>query len=104
MTAQPAAARKAIFPGSFDPLTNGHLDVIRRGAPLFDELIVAVGENPEKALRLPAGERAEIITRITADLPNVTVQTYDGLTVDFARQCGASIILRGIRNSGDLQY
>jgi pantetheine-phosphate adenylyltransferase len=96
--------RLAIFPGTFDPITLGHLDVIRRGAPLFDELIVAVGENPEKASWLPQNQRIRIIRQVVADLANVRVEKFTGLTVDFARRVGAAAILRGIRNTSDLQF
>ena len=96
--------RLAVFPGTFDPVTNGHLDVIRRGAKLFDELILAVGENPEKAALLDLKQRAGILREITSDMPNVRVETYTGLTVDFARKVGAAVILRGIRNGSDLQF
>ncbi len=96
--------RLGVFPGTFDPITNGHLDVIRRGAKLFDGLIVAVGENPEKAAMLKQEERAEIIREVVADIPNVRVEVFSGLTVDFARKVGAAAMLRGIRNSSDLQY
>ena len=96
--------RLAVFPGSFDPITNGHLDVIQRGAALFDQLVVGVGENPEKAFLLSQDERARIITEIVADIPNVRVETFGGLTVDFANKLGAGVILRGIRNSSDLQF
>ncbi len=96
--------RTAIFPGTFDPITNGHLDVIERGAALFDWLVVGVGENPEKAFLLSQDQRAQIITEIVADIPNVRVETFSGLTVDFARKLGTDIILRGIRNSSDLQF
>jgi len=95
--------RLAIFPGTFDPVTNGHMDVIRRGAGLFDRLIVAVGRNPAKQQLIPRDERAEILREATADMENVEVRTFDGLTVDFARRAGAATILRGIRNSSDLQ-
>jgi pantetheine-phosphate adenylyltransferase len=94
----------AIFPGTFDPVTNGHVDVIRRGADLFDTLIVAVGENPEKTSLLAQPERADIIREIISDLPNVRVETFSGLTAEFARKCGATAILRGIRNANDLQF
>jgi pantetheine-phosphate adenylyltransferase len=97
-------ARIAVFPGTFDPITNGHLDVIRRGAALFDELVLAVGDNPEKSSLLPQNKRVEIITEIVADISNVRVETFTGLTVDFVRKIGADIILRGIRNSTDLQF
>ncbi len=94
----------AIFPGTFDPMTNGHLDVIRRGAILFDELIVAIGANPEKTSRLDHTQRARIVADVTADIPNARVERYTGLTVDAARALGATVILRGIRNSVDLQH
>jgi len=96
--------RLAVFPGTFDPITNGHLDVIERGARLFEQLVVAVGENPDKPPLLPLGERAEIIAEVVSDIPNVRVETYTGLTVDLVRKLGADVILRGIRNSSDLQF
>jgi pantetheine-phosphate adenylyltransferase len=94
--------RVAIFPGTFDPITNGHLDVIRRGERLFDELVVAVGENPQKSAMLSQDRRVQIIRHIVADMGHVRVQPYKGLTVDFARRLGASAILRGIRDTSDL--
>ena len=99
-----AKQRLAIFPGTFDPITNGHVDVVQRGAKLFDRLIIAVGDNPEKASLLPQAQRAQIIQQIISDLPNVSVEMFSGLTVDFAKQCGADVILRGIRNSTDLHF
>jgi len=96
--------RLAIFPGTFDPISNGHLDVIRRGAGLFDELVVAVGDNPEKPAFLPLAERARIIQEVVGAMPNVRVETFTGLTVDFARKVGAVAILRGIRNTTDLHF
>ena len=96
--------RIAIFPGAFDPITNGHLDIIRRGAELFDELIVAVGDNPDKHSLLGQNTRAEIVQEVVKDIPGVSVRTYTGLTVDFAAKTGAAAILRGIRNSSDLQF
>ena len=99
-----AGRRIAIFPGMFDPVTLGHVDVIRRGAALFDEIIVAVGRNPLKAALLPAPERLAILRDVLAGLPNVHVEEFEGLTVDYARRVGAAAILRGIRNSSDLQY
>jgi pantetheine-phosphate adenylyltransferase len=94
----------AVFPGMFDPLTNGHLDIIRRGAALFDELVVAVGENPDKPGLLDAATREEILRQAAGELPNVRVETYRGLTVDFVRRLGAGVILRGIRNSLDADH
>lgn len=96
--------RVAIFPGTFDPITNGHLDVIQRGAKLFDRLIVAVGDNPEKSSLFNAAERVDIIREVIGGTPNVEVQSFRGLTVSFAQKVNASAIIRGIRNSADLQY
>lgn len=96
--------RIAIFPGTFDPVTNGHLDVIQRGRRLFDELIVAVGHNPEKKHLFAQAERVELIGELTASMDNVRVDSFAGLTVDYARRAGAAAILRGIRNSSDLQF
>ena len=101
-----SAVRKklAVFPGQFDPITNGHLDVIRRGVALFDELIVAVGINPEKREMFSLDERVAMINELVADQPGVRVEQYAGLTVDFVRQAGAVAILRGIRDVSDLRY
>jgi len=92
-----------MFPGTFDPPTNGHLDVIRRAAALYDEVIVAVGKNPGKNGLLSLEDRAALLERVVADLPNVTVTHYDGLTIRLAKTVGAGVILRGIRDSMDLQ-
>ncbi|MHC4994629.1 MAG: pantetheine-phosphate adenylyltransferase [Planctomycetota bacterium] len=93
----------ALFPGTFDPITNGHLDVIRRGVGLFDTLIVAVGQNPSKAELFTAAERVEMIKAILADEGiGAEVASYTGLTVDFAAQRGATVILRGLRDATDL--
>lgn len=92
----------AIFPGMFDPVTHGHLDIIQRASVLYNRLIVAVGLNPLKAEVFTADERKEMMVEHTADLPNVEVRTYDGLTVEFARAMGAGVILRGIRGTADL--
>ncbi|MEE9404397.1 MAG: pantetheine-phosphate adenylyltransferase [Algisphaera sp.] len=96
----------ALFPGTFDPLTNGHLDVIRRGQYLFDRLVVAIGLNPAKKEIFNVQERQSMIREIidTECGPNVEVRTYDGLTVDFARELNATAILRGIRNVTDLNF
>ncbi len=93
---------KVLFPGTFDPLTNGHLDVIRRGAELFDEVVIGVGENPAKQSMLPTDQRIDIISQVVAGMANVSAQTYQGMTVDFARKIGATAILRGIRDNADL--
>ncbi|MCK5114796.1 MAG: pantetheine-phosphate adenylyltransferase [Phycisphaerae bacterium] len=96
--------RIAVFPGTFDPITNGHLDVIKRGVNLFDELIVAVGDNPDKSILLNHEERVDIIAETLSDIPHARVESFTGLTVDYAKAVGATAILRGIRNSSDLQY
>jgi pantetheine-phosphate adenylyltransferase len=96
--------KRAVFPGQFDPITNGHLDVIRRGVNLFDELIVAVGINPEKREMFPLDDRIQMIKELLKDTPGVKVQKYTGLTVDFVRSVQATTILRGIRDVSDLRY
>jgi pantetheine-phosphate adenylyltransferase len=93
----------AIFPGTFDPITHGHLDIIRRGRRLFSKLIVAVGINPEKAQLFTPDERVEMICPLVADMDNVEVRRYDRLTVDFARDVNATFILRGVRDIVDLR-
>jgi pantetheine-phosphate adenylyltransferase len=94
----------AVYPGSFDPITNGHLDVIRRGSDLFDRLIVAVLRNTEKSSLFSVEERLELLSESVVDLPNVEVAAFDGLLVDFARKHGARRILRGIRALSDFEY
>jgi len=95
---------RAIFPGSFDPITNGHLDVIHRAIKIFDELIVAVGDNPAKESLFSGSERVEMISEIVRDLPEVTVERFTSLTVEYARSVNAQVILRGLRNFTDVQY
>ena len=95
---------RAIFPGSFDPITNGHLDVIHRGLKLFDELIVAVGRSPLKDQLFSPGERVEMIAELVKDLHGVSVEGFDGLTVEYARQKKANVILRGLRSLTDVNY
>ena len=95
--------KKAVFPGSFDPITNGHLDIIERASRLFGGLIVAVGRNPEKDDVLSTEERMALLEDLVGHLPNVSVAAYDGLTVDFVREVGADVIVRGIRDTVDLR-
>jgi pantetheine-phosphate adenylyltransferase len=94
----------AIYPGSFDPVTNGHLDLIARGAMIFDRLIVAVARNAEKEPLFDVKERIEIIEAVTFDWKNVEVDSFEGLLVDFARERHANVILRGIRAVSDYEY
>jgi pantetheine-phosphate adenylyltransferase len=95
---------RAIFPGTFDPITNGHLDVINRGIKLFDELIVAVGRSPVKNPLFTPEERVEMIAELIADIPGVSVESFDGLTVEYAAKKKADAILRGLRSLTDVQY
>ena len=95
---------KALYPGSFDPLTLGHLDVIERGAQLFDGLVVAVLRNPSKNPCFSVAQRLEQIAEATSHLQQVEVAAFDGLTVDFARESGAGVILRGLRALSDFEY
>ena len=94
----------AVFPGTFDPATNGHLDIIRRGAALFDELVIGVGINPDKATLLPHADRIEMLKEITKEMPTVRVQPFSDLTVAHAAELGAAVILRGLRDDSDYQY
>jgi len=93
----------AVFPGAFDPVTNGHVDLIHRAAGLFDKLIVGVGHNPEKQVLFDAQERVAMLEAELHDLPEVQVRAYDGLTMEFVRSVGARVILRGIRDAVDLR-
>ena len=94
----------AIYPGSFDPPTNGHLDLIERGSNIFDELIVAILRNPDKNPLFSVGERRTMLEAMTEELRNVRVDTFDGLTVDYAAKMNASAVLRGIRALSDYEY
>lgn len=96
--------RIALFPGSFDPFTNGHLDVVRRGAALFDQVIIAIGNNSSKQRYLPVEQMITLIEGVFHDEPKVSVQAYKGLTADFARETGAKFLLRGLRNTTDFEY
>ncbi len=95
---------KAIYPGSFDPPTNGHLDLIERGSKIFDELVVAILRNPEKNPLFSLADRRKMLEAMTADFDNVSVDTFDGLTVDYALKVEARAILRGIRAISDYEY
>jgi pantetheine-phosphate adenylyltransferase/16S rRNA (guanine(966)-N(2))-methyltransferase RsmD len=93
----------AVCPGSFDPVTEGHLDVIRRASNIFDHVVVAVGSNLRKKPRLPAAERARLIEKVAAELDNVSVEVMEGLLVDFAREQGARVIVKGLRAVSDFE-
>lgn len=94
----------ALYPGSFDPITNGHLDLIERSSALFDRLIVAILRNEEKEALFSVEERIEMLSEVVRGYSNVEVGSFDGLLVDYAAQCGASVILRGIRAVSDYEY
>ncbi len=93
----------AVCPGSFDPVTEGHLDIIRRAASLFDHVVIAVGGNPRKHPKLPAAERGRLIEKVTEDLDNVSVEVMRGLLVDFAREQGARVVIKGLRAVSDFE-
>lgn len=96
--------RRAIFPGSFDPLTLGHFDVIKRGINLFDELFIAIGINAEKKYMFSLEERTKFIEDAFEDEPKIKVVTYEGMTVDFCKKIDANFILRGLRNPADFEF
>jgi pantetheine-phosphate adenylyltransferase len=94
----------AVYPGSFDPITNGHLDVIRRGTKVFERLIVAVADNPAKQSLFTKEERTDMIRDVTKSFKNVEIDAFDGLVVDYVHRKKAGVILRGIRTISDFEY
>lgn len=96
--------KKAVFPGSFDPITIGHEDIIRRGLDLFDEIVIAVGVNADKRYQFSLEERLAFIQATFKDDPKIKVTTYQGLTVDYCKQINADFILRGLRNPADFEF
>ncbi len=96
--------KKAIYPGSFDPVTFGHLDIIKRSSRLFDEIVVAVLNNSQKNSLFSSDERVTMISDLVKEYPNVSVASFEGLTVDFAKEIGANIIVRGLRAVTDFEY
>ncbi len=96
--------RRAVLAGSFDPITQGHMDVLRRGLALFDEVVVAIGNNPRKRYLLDLESRVEIVRACTQDMPQVRVDSFDGLLVEYCRKVGANAILRGLRAVSDFEF
>ena len=96
--------KRALFPWSFDPITLGHFDIIRRALALFDEIVVAIGVNGDKNYMFTVEQRKEFIEKAFADEPKVKVSTYQGLTVDYCREIDAQFILRGLRNPADFEF
>ena len=93
----------AIYPGSFDPITNGHIDITTRASKLFEKIIIAIFEIPSKPLSFSIEERVDLARRAVANLPNVEVKSYSGLTIDFAKQVNAKVMVRGLRMSADFE-
>lgn len=94
----------AVFPGSFDPVTRGHESIIRRGLPVFDEIIIAIGENPDKKSTFPMKNRIKWLKDVFGKEEKISIQIYSGLTVDFCRKVNAGYILRGLRTSADFEF
>ncbi|MGC6478971.1 MAG: pantetheine-phosphate adenylyltransferase [Flavobacteriaceae bacterium] len=96
--------KRAVFPGSFDPITLGHVDIIQRSLPLFDEIIIAVGINADKKYMFDVDKRLIFIQKLFADEPKIKVEQYSSLTVDYCAQVGAEFIVRGLRNPADFEF
>lgn len=94
----------AVFPGSFDPVTRGHESILLRAVPLFDRIIVAVGDNPGKKSLFPADQRTAWLKEVFRNIPSISVETYQGLTTDFCKKSGAKYILRGLRTAADFDF
>lgn len=94
----------AVFPGSFDPVTKGHEDIIKRAIPLFEKIIVAIGQNQDKKVYFPLQKRLEFLKTVFKDTPTIIIEKYSGLTVDYCKQVGAQYILRGLRTSADFEF
>jgi len=99
-----SASRRAVYTGSFDPITLGHLNIIERSSQLVDHLVVGIGVNIDKPPLFSLEERVDLVQRITAHLDNVEVKTFSGLAVNFVRECGARVLLRGVRSLTDIEY
>ena len=96
--------KKAVFPGSFDPITIGHLDIVERAIKVFDEIIIAVGDNTDKKYMFPKEQRVEFVKQTFYNYDNVKIESYDGLTVDFCRKNNIEFMIRGLRNPADFEF
>ena len=96
--------KTALYPGTFDPITFGHLDIIERAAAIFDKVIITAARNPKKTPLFGVDERMEMLTSVTKDLKNVSCESFDGLLVDFAKKSGAQVLIRGLRAISDFEY
>ena len=96
--------KKAVFPGSFDPITIGHLDIVERAIKVFDEIIIAVGDNTDKKYMFPKEKRVEFVKQTFYNYDNVKIESYDGLTVDFCRKNNIEFMIRGLRNPADFEF
>lgn len=94
----------AIYPGTFDPITNGHIDILQRSLRIFDHIILGIGPNPKKTALFSLDERMQMVKEAVKEVPNVSVEAFDGLLVDFAKKNGASVIIRGLRALSDFEY
>ena len=95
---------KALYPGSFDPITNGHVDVIKRISRLYDEVVIAVLSNVDKKGSIPIEDRKDLIRKSLTDVPNISIESFDGLTVEYAKKVGSDVIIRGLRAASDFEY
>jgi len=96
--------KKAVFPGSFDPITIGHLDIVKRGIKVFDEIIIAVGDNTDKKYMFPKEKRVEFVKQTFNNYDNIKIESYDGLTVDFCKKNNIEFMIRGLRNPADFEF
>ena len=96
--------KKAVFPGSFDPITIGHVDIVKRGIKVFDEIIIAVGDNTDKKYMFPKEKRVEFVRQTFNNYDNIMIESYDGLTVDFCKKNNIEFMIRGLRNPADFEF
>jgi len=96
--------KKAVFPGSFDPITIGHVDIVKRGIKVFDEIIIAVGDNTDKKYMFPKEKRVEFVEQTFNNHDNIKIESYDGLTVDFCKKNNIEFMIRGLRNPADFEF